>query len=146
MPNLTQLNSANLQAFIEGDLLPFLKRITELRAPGQDPPSLFDVANRPRPLVLGQMNDDSDTGGGGVVKNAITAAEAIDKVLLKHQEAFKDLDLELRNVIKTFLKTQDDNLTSVEGQKFLTAINDYVGEMDGGSGGGSNSTSSSTGA
>ncbi|MEU9336717.1 type VII secretion system-associated protein [Streptomyces sp. NPDC048290] len=135
MPNLTELNAANLQAFIDSELVAFYKRLVQLRAPGQTPPSLFDVSSMPKPLVLGQMNGDSDTGGEGVLSNAVTAAGAIDKVLNKHQSALRDLELELRDVIKKFLKTQDDNLVNVEAQKFMSAIDDYVGQMDGGTGG-----------
>ncbi|MFJ5266790.1 type VII secretion system-associated protein [Streptomyces sp. NPDC088387] len=142
MPNLTKLDAAGLQAFIDGDLVPFLNRLKELRAPGQTPPSLFDVSTMPRPLLLGNMNSDSDTGGDNVVKNAKTAATAIDTVLNKHVSAFQDLELELRNVITTMLNTQNTSLTDIDGQKFLSAIDDYMFDLDGSGGGGNNSTES----
>ncbi|MEV7289966.1 type VII secretion system-associated protein [Streptomyces sp. NPDC093252] len=136
MPDLTQLNSTTLQAFIDSELVPFYNRLVQLRAPGQNPPSLFDIGSMPQPLVLGQMNGDSDTSGETVLSNTVTAANAIDKVLNKHVSAFRDLELELEEVIRKFLKTQDDNLSDVTAQKFMSAIDDYVAQMDGGTGGG----------
>ncbi|MET8829519.1 type VII secretion system-associated protein [Streptomyces sp. NPDC004610] len=139
--DLTKLDSTNLQQFIDGELKPFLDRIIEERRKGKTPPSLFDVSTMPRPLALGQMTGDSETGGETVLSNTVTAAGAIDKVLLKHESAIRDLQFELENVIKTMLKTQGDSLASIDGQKFLSAINDYTSEMDGGTGGGGTSTS-----
>jgi hypothetical protein len=132
MADLTKLDAAGLQAFIDGDLTTFYQDILALRSAGQNPPSLYDTAASPAPLTLGQMNGDTDTGGKGVVANAQTAAGAIDAVLNKHQTAFADLKIELNDVITTMLQTQDDSLTSIDGQKFLSAIDGYDGDIGGG--------------
>ncbi|MER7183287.1 type VII secretion system-associated protein [Streptomyces hyaluromycini] len=140
MADLTKLDAQGLQAFIDKDVTGFYNDIVALRRPGQTPPALFDVGNEPKPLLLGQMNSDGDTGGDTVLKNARTAATAIDKVLNNHQSGFQDLRTELENVITTMLKTQGDNLADVDAQKFLSAIDGYVSDM----GGGSNSTTTKT--
>ncbi|MFD8810917.1 type VII secretion system-associated protein [Streptomyces sp. NPDC059627] len=133
MADLTKLDAQALQAFIDNDVTTFYNDIVALRRAGQTPPALFDVANEPKPLLLGQMNTDGDTGGDNVLKNAIAAATAIDKVLNSHQSGFQDLRTELENVITTMLKTQGDNLADVDAQKFLSAIDGYVSDMGGGS-------------
>ncbi|MGW3290753.1 type VII secretion system-associated protein [Streptomyces sp. NPDC001002] len=132
MADLTKLDAHALQAFIDGDVTPFYNDIVALRAPGQTPPALFDIGTQPKPLLLGQMNGDNDTSGATVLKNLVTTANAIDKVLNNHQSAFDDLRTELENVIKTMLKTQSDNLGNVDGEKFLTAIGGYVSDIGGG--------------
>jgi hypothetical protein len=139
--DLTKLDSKALQDFIDNDVEHFIDDIVSLRKAGQNPPALYDLSSSPTPVKLGQMSGDDHTGGAAVVKNAQAAAKAIDQVLNHHHEAFTDLKRELTNVITTMLKTQGESLSSVDGQKFLTAIKDYDFDMNSGSGSGSGSGS-----
>jgi hypothetical protein len=132
-PDLTALDAPALTAFINNEVAPFQLQIVDLRTTHGEVLSLYDLAAAPEPLLIGQMATDGDTSGKDVVSHLVSAAKAIDGVLNKHQTAFADLKLELENVITTMLKTQGDNLTKVDGQKFLTAIAGYNGDISGGS-------------
>ncbi|MFE8950247.1 type VII secretion system-associated protein [Streptomyces sp. NPDC007856] len=129
--SLTKLDATALQAFIDTDLSHFLTDIEHLRAPGQTPLALYDVGNG-HPLVLGNLEGDDNTGGKNLVTNTKTAATAIDAVLNKHKTAFTNLKSELHTIITTMLKTKDQNLQSIEAQKFLKGISGYEKSVDDG--------------
>lgn len=131
MADLTTLNSAKLQAFIDHDVQTFQDNLRDMRAPGSTPMALFDLANAAQPLAIGQMSGDGDTSGKDVATNMAKAASAIDGVLGRHVVAFADLHRNLGEVITTMLKTQGDNLSTVDSQKFLTAISSYDRDMSG---------------
>lgn len=131
MVNLTKLDAPALQAFIDEDVHQFKTDITTLRTSHGDRKSLYDISNSTQPLALGPMAGDGDSGGQNVIKNLVTASGAIDAVLNKHSTAIDDLERNLQDVIVTMLKTQGDNLVDIDGQKFLTAIGDYSGDMGG---------------
>ncbi|MEU3186702.1 type VII secretion system-associated protein [Streptomyces sp. NPDC006923] len=132
MADLTKLDAPALRAFIDEDVHKFKTDIVTLRTTSEDRKSLYDLATTTLPLVIGPMSEDGDSGGKNVVTNIVTAAKAIDGVLNRHSTAIDDLERNLRNVVTTMLKTQGDNLAAVDGQKFLTAIADYNGDMGGG--------------
>lgn len=132
MADLTKLDAPALRAFIDEDVHKFKTDIVTLRTTDGERKSLYDLATTTLPLVIGPMSEDGDSGGKNVVTNIVTAAKAIDGVLNRHSTAIDDLERNLRNVITTMLKTQGDNLAAVDGQKFLTAIADYSGDMGGG--------------
>ncbi|MFE6894443.1 type VII secretion system-associated protein [Streptomyces sp. NPDC057694] len=135
MTDLTKLDAKVLQSFIDNDVHQFQADIAALRVSNPDRRSLYDVGNATDVFVLGSMANDSDTAGKSVVSNTVTAAKAIDDVFNRHSTAFADLDRNLRSVITTMLKTQGDSLADVDGQKFLSAIVDYNGDMYGTQGG-----------
>ncbi|MFB7502327.1 type VII secretion system-associated protein [Streptomyces broussonetiae] len=124
--DLTRLDAPALQTFIDTDVSHFIDDITHVRAPGQTPLSLYDVgSSSSHPLHLGNLEGDDNTGGKSVVTNMKTAATAIDNVFNKHVTAFTALRGELQDVIKDLLKAHGENLTSIQAQKFLTAIDGY---------------------
>ncbi|MFG2631466.1 type VII secretion system-associated protein [Streptomyces sp. NPDC048473] len=133
MADLTKLDAPALQAFVDEDVHKFKTDIVTLRTTNEGRKSLYDLAATSLPLLIGPMSEDGDSGGKNVVSNTVTAAKNIDVVLNRHSTAIDDLERNLRDVITTMLKTQSDNLADVDGQKFLTAIADYSGDMAGGS-------------
>ncbi|MEU3521807.1 type VII secretion system-associated protein [Streptomyces sp. NPDC006654] len=143
MTDLTKLNAPALQAFIDHDVAQFARDISDLRTSNDSRRSLYDTANASDVFVLGNLAGDSDTAAKNVVTNTVAAAKAIDGVLNRHSTAFADLDRNLRSVITTMLKTQGKSLQDVDGQKFLTAIKDYDGDMYGSGGGAAGASSSS---
>lgn len=134
MADLTKLDAPALQSFIDNDVRQFKADITALRTTSGDRKSLYDLSTDTAPLALGPMAGDADSGGKNVNSNVVAAAKAIDGVLNKHSTAVDDLERNLQNVITTMLKTQGQNLAEVDGQKFLTAIGDYSGDLGGGQG------------
>ncbi|MEU0949408.1 type VII secretion system-associated protein [Streptomyces canus] len=144
MPDdLTALDPTALTSFADNDVHGFHTDLVTLRTSTPDVKSLYDIGNSTQPLVIGQMAGDSDSGGKNVVSNVIKSAGAIDAVLNKHVTAFADLQRNLEDVVSTMTKAQQDNLSEVDGQKFLTAIAAYGGDI-GGSGSSLSSTSTST--
>ncbi|SFF47488.1 hypothetical protein SAMN05216251_115122 [Actinacidiphila alni] len=134
LTDLTKLDVAALRSFIDHGLTDFQKAITTLRTkPANGSVSLYDMAGDPRPFVIAGMDQDADTGADKLVSNATTVADSIDTVLNKHAAAFTDLKANLNDVIKTMLDTQDQSLTSVDGQKFLSAVEEYEADLGGGS-------------
>lgn len=128
--NLTKLDGPALQNFIDHDLADFVARIKELRAPGGTPLAMYDIASASgRPLILGNMEGDDNTGGKSVVSNTKTAAGAIDDVLGKHEAAFTQLGSELHGIITKTLNAKGENLTAIESQKFLSSISGYETNM-----------------
>jgi Mg-chelatase subunit ChlI len=131
--NLTKLDAPALRAFIDHDVHQFRTDITTVRTTTPEVQSLYDVGAMPKPLAIGALAEDTDVGGKNLVDRVVKAAKAIDAVFNKHATAFDDLERNLNNVITTMLKTQGENLSAVDGQKFLTAIGDYDGDMGGSS-------------
>lgn len=142
MTDLTKLNAPVLQSFIDNDVAQFRNDIVALRTSNDSRRSLYDTANASDVFALGNLAGDSDTAGKNVVSNTVAAAKAIDAVLNRHSTAFVDLDRNLRDVITTMLKTQGKSLQDVDGQKFLTAIKDYDGDMYGSGASGAGASSS----
>jgi hypothetical protein len=137
MADLTKLDAHALQSFIDNDVRQFKTDIVTLRTSQPALKSLYDISNSTAPLAIGALTGDTDTGGKSVTGNTTTAARAIDTVLNRHAVALDDLERNLQNVITTMLKTQGSNLEQVDGEKFLTAIGTYDGDMSGDTSGGS---------
>ncbi|GAA2339922.1 type VII secretion system-associated protein [Streptomyces kunmingensis] len=132
--DLTKLDPATLRAFIDNDVNGFHGDLVTVRTTTPDVQSLYDLGGSPTPLLIGQMGGDGDSGGKSVIGNLSNAAKAVDAVLNKHVTAFDDLERNLNEVLSSMKKAQEENLAAVDGQKFLTAIGDYTGDM-GGTGG-----------
>ncbi|MFF2328595.1 MULTISPECIES: type VII secretion system-associated protein [unclassified Streptomyces] len=134
-PHLEQLDFSALQNFTDTDVNGFLAAIDEIRSPTASPVSLYEVRNRNQVLGIGPLAGDSETGGKDICDRAKSVAGEIDDIFNHHKDALTKLQAELHNVIKDMKKAQEQNLTQVESQKFMTAVTGYQSALGGGTSG-----------
>jgi hypothetical protein len=150
-PKLT-MDKAGLQAFIDNDVKPFLKEIEKLSDEDSFGPSVWhilgkkdyantDLLGLELPLSVGLMTGDSAKGLGdvkaGPLSDQITKlAEGIITILETHKELFEEVIDALETTMEKLLKQQGDNLTKIDGEKFVDIFEDVDEILSGSSGGG----------
>jgi hypothetical protein len=148
MADLTHLDSPGLQAFVDGDLADFITELEKIRkddpAGAQALKSLLDGRNTPGTLqenpflAIGLMAGGDDVHGATLISKIKDMAQSVDDIFGAQKTLFKDIDSDLRETIRTLLKTQGSNLTSINGEKLLDIFSDVDSDL--GDTGGSNST------
>jgi hypothetical protein len=139
MADLTHLDKAALQAFVDGDLHDFISQLTAIR---QDDPngawalrSLVEGETTPTTLqqnpilAIGTMAGDDTAKGQTLIAKIKTNATAVDKVLKDQGTLFGDIDSDLRETITTLLNTQGGSLESIAGAKLLDIFSDVDGDL-----------------
>ncbi|MEU8588763.1 type VII secretion system-associated protein [Streptomyces sp. NPDC048664] len=146
MADLTHLDKAGMQAFVNGDLADFITAIDKIRK--DDPAgaralkSLLDGRNtadtlQENPfLAIGLMAGSDDVHGASLITKVKAMAQSVDDIFGSQKTLFKDIDTDVRETIRTLLATQGDNLGSIDGEKLLDVFSDVDGDLSdtGGSG------------
>ncbi|MCF2131847.1 type VII secretion system-associated protein [Strepomyces sp. STD 3.1] len=130
--NLTSLDPAALQSFIDNEIGDYKTALVNLRTSNGDRRSLFDLGHVSQPLLIGNMAGDDETGGKKIVTNTVNAAKAIDGVLNAHVTMVDDLDRGLRDTIEKMKKAQQHNLDEVKAETFLLELSGSEGALNGG--------------
>jgi hypothetical protein len=149
MADLTHLDSKGLQTFVDNDVDGFMNELEAIRK--DDPAGVRALqsilAGRTTPdtlqenqvLAIGLMAADDSVNGSSLISKVKDSAQSVDDIFVSQKTLFKDVDRDLRETIKTLLKTQGTNLSSIEGEKLLDIFSDVDGDLGGGSGGGDDS-------
>ncbi|SFY43052.1 type VII secretion system-associated protein (plasmid) [Streptomyces atratus] len=134
MADLTKLDAKGLQTFVDNDVADFMKDLEDIRKDAPGIPALKSLArgdSDPDHLMenpvfsIGPMGlDDSLVPGKKLIAQAGAGAGAIDKVLAEQRLLFRNMDRNLRETIRTLLKSQGDSLESIGGQKLLDIFSD----------------------
>ncbi|MFK4688183.1 type VII secretion system-associated protein [Streptomyces pristinaespiralis] len=144
MTDLTQLDAAHLQTFIDTEVADFDKDLVDI---GKDVPK---GARALKSLVEGYHAHEGDhlqenpylaiglmAAEGGLVKgNALVsrvadAAKGIVDVLTAEQNLFKHIARNLEETIKVLQKNQDQSLTAISAEKMLDLFSDVDNDLSG---------------
>lgn len=143
MADLTHLDSTALKNFKKNDVADFISDLLEIRKDKSGVRSLKNLIAETgagsaqglaKILRIGLMNggDSSDPVGGSTLVEALkTQATGLDKILTGQKTLFDDIDDALDETITTLLKTQGDNLDSIDGEKLLDIFDTVDGDMSG---------------
>ncbi|MFI5998691.1 type VII secretion system-associated protein [Streptomyces sp. NPDC051362] len=139
MADLTHLDSHGIQTFIENDLAIFISEFEKIR---KDDPNgaralktMLAGTATPETLdenqfaAMGLMAADDSVHGQSLIKSITTVAASVDDDMAMNHTLFKDIDRDLRETVKTLLKTQDANLSSIDGEKFLDIFTDVDDDL-----------------
>ncbi|MFC4508302.1 MULTISPECIES: type VII secretion system-associated protein [Streptomyces] len=139
MVDLTRLDSRGIQTFIETTLAEFLAEFEKIRK--DDPNSaralktMLAGTATPETLdenqfaAIGLMAADDSVHGQSLIKTITTVAGSVDDEMAANHTLFKDIDRDLRETVKTLLTTQDTNLSSIDGEKFLDIFTDVDDDL-----------------
>lgn len=139
MADLTHLDGPALQAFLDGDLHDFTTALTAIRKDDPngvrslkgllDGETTADTLQEAKFLAIGAMAADDTVHGAALLKQLTASAQAVDTVFDKQGKLFKDIEADLRQTIKTLLKTQGTSLDSIDGAKLLDIFSDLDADM-----------------
>ncbi|MFE7972507.1 type VII secretion system-associated protein [Streptomyces shenzhenensis] len=150
MADLSHLDKASIQSFIDGDLATFvedLKQILEgdlsMRdlADGITTEKTVGAVTAGKPLMMGTIDADDLTSGSSFADALAKNIEAVVTILLGQQDTFDEIDEALQTTVNELFKAQGDNLGSIEADKFSEVLSDSG--FSGGSGSGDHGDSSS---
>ncbi|MET8635066.1 type VII secretion system-associated protein [Streptomyces sp. NPDC004096] len=139
MADLTHLDSRGLQAFLDGDVADFVTALEQIRkddpAGAQALKSLLDGRNTPDTLqenpflAIGLMAGTDDVHGASLISKVKDEAQSVDDIFAAQRTLFKDIDSDVRETIRTLLKTQGSSLTSIDGEKLLDIFSDVDSDL-----------------
>ncbi|MFG2945822.1 type VII secretion system-associated protein [Streptomyces adustus] len=137
MADLTQLDGAGLQRFVDNDLADFIDALKAIRKDSTADSggvralrSIVDGATTPdtlqqnQALAIGLMDDDDSLHGKALSTAVTNAAKSVDGVLAHHVKLFDEIDRDLGQTIRTLLNTQGSSLHSIDAEKLLDVFSD----------------------
>ncbi|MCL6675203.1 MULTISPECIES: type VII secretion system-associated protein [Streptomyces] len=139
MADLTHLDSASLIQFADNEVQTFIADIKKMRQDTADTPSveaLFTLSSTlssapNKQLTIGQMGATGTVHGDSLRTNMVALATAIDKVFVKHQDLFRDMDTDIRDTVRTLLNTAGTSLDSISSDRFISAMADVGQDLGG---------------
>lgn len=146
------LDKNGLQDFVDHQIAPFqdsLDKIANtdtgagvaigsLTGDGYESDGEKPIFKKQRPLSIGLLATDTDSGGDKLVKAINDVAGSITDVYTKQIKLFGDLHTNLDNTIKKLMDGQHDTLVKIDGKIFLDSLGTVPGDFQGsGSSGGS---------
>ncbi|MEW2396090.1 type VII secretion system-associated protein [Streptomyces sp. NPDC046862] len=98
----------------------------------------FDSYLAGKPLALGWMmrNDEVDGQVGKLNTGLAKMFDELQTIFGEQITLFEDIESNLDATLKSLFATQNTNLTSIDGQKFLDIFEDVDEDMGGGQGAG----------
>ncbi|MEU9386041.1 type VII secretion system-associated protein [Streptomyces sp. NPDC048279] len=134
-PKNLHLDREGLQRFIDEDVQPFIDEIVKLTNPDGFAPSLSQILGKEDydnpdwfglrlPLSIGLMAEDGDTKGKNLSDEITKAAQSVLTVLTQQQKLFKEFKEGLEETCGKLLKSRDDSLEKIDGERFLDKISD----------------------
>ncbi|MER7786528.1 type VII secretion system-associated protein [Streptomyces sp. NPDC097640] len=150
MAEQIQLNKKWMENFINVDVHDFQAELKKILKDKGDIPALLSLksenphgwkgANVPSgtklPLTIGSMTEEETlTNGSHLHKSLVKLIDQIVEMIEDQQTLFDDIEDNLRDTVNTLLKTQDDNLAKIDGEKFLDHIEDVDDDLSGSGGG-----------
>ncbi|MFE4663701.1 type VII secretion system-associated protein [Streptomyces sp. NPDC056716] len=139
MPDLTYLDSASLNTFLQNDVKDFIADLVAIRA--DDPSgvpavkSLVEGKQYPETLqqnpllAIGLMGGSDEVHGQSLLAVVGSAAGSVDGILAFQQQLFDEISDDLQKTIDTLLTTQGTSLEAIEGQELLDIFSDVDGLM-----------------
>ncbi|MET8783647.1 type VII secretion system-associated protein [Streptomyces sp. NPDC004589] len=97
--------------------------------------SLLDGRNTPDTLqenpflAIGLMAGTDDVHGASLISKVKDEAQSVDDIFAAQRTLFKDIDSDVRETIRTLLKTQGSSLTSIDGEKLLDIFSDVDSDL-----------------
>lgn len=139
MADLTHLDATSLTQFADNEVQTFIAELTKTRRDTADTPpveSPYTIASTlssapNRQLTIGQMGATGTVHGDSLRTNLVALATAIDKVYVKQQKLFADMDTNLRDTVRTLLNTSGAALDSINSQRFISAMADVGHDLGG---------------
>ncbi|NEE26983.1 type VII secretion system-associated protein [Streptomyces sp. SID7982] len=133
MADLSELDKASLQAFIEQDLSEFkgdIKKVLEgapsLKAmsEGRTTADTVLTVGKNEPLVMARIGDSDDVNGESFVKSLASNIETAVTTLEGQLSTFEEIEDGLRQTIEKLFKTQGDNLAAIEAGDFSEILSE----------------------
>ncbi|MGI5437553.1 type VII secretion system-associated protein [Streptomyces shenzhenensis] len=143
MADLSHLDKASIQSFIDGDLATFvedLKQILEgdlsMRdlADGITTEKTVGAVTAGKPLMMGTIDADDLTSGSSFADALAKNIEGVVTILLGQQDTFDEIDEALQTTVNELFKAQGDNLGNIEADKFSEVLSDTGFSGESGSG------------
>ncbi|MEU1298330.1 type VII secretion system-associated protein [Streptomyces shenzhenensis] len=143
MADLSHLDKASIQSFIDGDLATFvedLKQILEgdlsMRdlADGITTEKTVGAVTAGKPLMMGTIDADDLTSGSSFADALAKNIEGVVTILLGQQDTFDEIDEALQTTVNELFKAQGDNLGNIEADKFSAVLSDTGFSGESGSG------------
>jgi hypothetical protein len=138
------LDKNGLQDFVDHQIAPFQDSldkiantdtdagvsISTLTDGGHESDSPKDeIFNKQRPLSIGKLAADSDSGGDKLVKQISDVCDSITEVYTKQTALFRDLHDNLNTTIKKLMDGQHDTLVKIDGKIFLDGLGTLPGDF-----------------
>ncbi|MDQ0765440.1 type VII secretion system-associated protein [Streptomyces canus] len=146
MADLTHLDANGLQTFVDNDVADFIDALKRIREDDSDVKSVHsavagydssdDEVGRNKFLVIGGLNTDAEPQGKALIDAVTSAAKGIDEFFSAQQSLFKNIDSDLRETIKTLLKTQQESLAGIKAQELLDVFSNLDSASSAGAGAG----------
>ncbi|MEV7796388.1 MULTISPECIES: type VII secretion system-associated protein [unclassified Streptomyces] len=133
MADLSELDKASLQAFIEQDLSEFkadIKKVLEgdpsLKAmsEGRTTADTVLAIGKNEPLVMGKIGESDDVNGESFVKSLASNIETAVTTLEGQLSTFEEIEDGLRQTIEKLFKTQGDNLAAIDAEDFSEILSE----------------------
>ncbi|MGW4729036.1 type VII secretion system-associated protein [Streptomyces shenzhenensis] len=143
MADLSHLDKASIQSFIDGDLATFvedLKQILEgdlsMRdlADGITTEETVGAVTAGKPIMMGTIDADDLTSGSSFADALAKNIEGVVTILLGQQDTFDEIDEALQTTVNELFKAQGDNLGNIEAGKFSEILSDTGFSGESGSG------------
>ncbi|RMB87617.1 type VII secretion system-associated protein [Streptomyces shenzhenensis] len=143
MADLSHLDKASIQSFIDGDLATFvedLKQILEgdlsMRdlADGITTEETVGAVTAGKPLMMGTIDADDLTSGSSFADALAKNIDGVVTILLGQQDTFDEIDEALQTTVNELFKAQGDNLGNIEADKFSEVLSDTGFSGESGSG------------
>ncbi|MEU3608550.1 type VII secretion system-associated protein [Streptomyces sp. NPDC035033] len=129
--DLTKLDAAALQRFVDGPVTDFVNSILQARREHGGQISVGDIANGytntenvalRRPLAIGFMAGDDSVHGASLNTNTVSGAKNIDDILKGQQQSYQQLHDGLIKLIQDFLQKQHQQFDRISAEEFLDHI------------------------